>query len=46
MKCQCLFSENNKENVFNLLSADLARKMLKVSYCLLIFFFTENKNKK
>ena len=30
MKCQKLFSENNKRNIINLSSAELAQKMIKV----------------
>ena len=32
LKCQILFSEKNKENIINLLPADLAKGMVKVKY--------------
>ena len=35
MKCQSLFSENYKNNIMNLLSAELAQRVAKVKLTLL-----------
>ena len=37
MKCQILFSGENKENITNFLSAELAHRMIKVKDCLPIY---------
>ena len=37
MKCQILFSGKNKKNIINLLSAELAQRVVKVKYNLLTF---------